>query len=328
MLPPTHPCLATFSGPSIPQIALFPFRFLTPSVLTFFRPSQFWVLTTKPLFFLSFSSQFRLTAASLMPASALASSVSSFSPAWFPVPSFQIPVLSFTVRFFSLYPVSLPQPFHRCLPSAFASGLFHFRLTFFRPLIFRFQLLSLLFFLSFSSRFRLTAAFPVPASALASSVSSFSPAWFPVPSFQIFVLGSTVGFLSPYPDSLPQLFLRCLPHAFAFGLFPSCPLSFVRFLSGSGYSASVSSFPFLPAFASQWLFRCRLLRFRFLGFSRSFRPGFPCLLPRFFVLGFLFVSFRPSRFCSHSRFPGASLVLSLSGFFPFRRFLSSTSFRF
>ena len=32
------------------------------------------------------------------------------------------------------------------------------------------------FFLSFSSRFRLTAAFPMPASALASSVSSFSPA--------------------------------------------------------------------------------------------------------------------------------------------------------
>ena len=32
------------------------------------------------------------------------------------------------------------------------------------------------------------------------------------------------------------------------------------------------------------------------------------------VLGFLFVSFRPSRFRSHSRSTGASLLLSLSGF--------------
>ena len=172
------------------------------------------------------------------------------------MPSFQIPVLSLAVRFFSLFPASLPQPFHRCFPSVFTSGLFPFRSAFFRPPLFRFQLLSLLFFLSFSSRFRLTAAFPVPVSALASSVSSFSPTWFPVSSFRILVLGFADGFLSPFPDSLPQLFLRCLPHAFAFGLFPFIRLSFVRLFSGSGYSASVSSFPFLPAFASQWLFRC------------------------------------------------------------------------
>ena len=72
MLPPTHPCLATFSGPSIPQLSLLPFRFLTPSVSTSFRPSQFWVLTTKPLFFFSFSTRFCLTAASPVPALALA----------------------------------------------------------------------------------------------------------------------------------------------------------------------------------------------------------------------------------------------------------------
>ena len=172
MLPPTHPCLPlsflTFSGPSIPLLSQLPFRFLTPSVLTSFRPSQFWVLTTKPLFFLSFSSRFRLTAAFPVPASALASSVSPLSPAWFPMPSFQVPVLSSTVRFLSPFPDSLPQPFHRCLPSfplslvRFSSGLFHFLLAFFRLLAFRFQLLSLLLFLSSSSRFRLAAAFPVP----------------------------------------------------------------------------------------------------------------------------------------------------------------------
>ena len=314
MLPPTHPCLATFSGPSIPQLTLFPFRFLTPSVLTFFRPSQFWVLTTQPLFFFSFSSRFRLTAAFPMPVSALASSVSSFSPAWFPVPSFQIPVLSFTVRFLSLFPVSLPQPFHRCLPSVFTFGIFHFRLSFFRPFVFRFQLLSLLFFFSPSSRFRLTAAFPVPVSALASSVSSFSPAWFPVPSFQIPVLSSTVGFLSPYPDSLPQLFLRCLPCALAFGLSPSAPLPFVRVPSGSGYLASVSSFPLSSRFHLTAISSVRPFHFRFFGFPRSFRPGFPCLLSRFFVLGSLFVSFHPSRLRSHSCSTDASLLLSLSGF--------------
>ena len=222
MLPPTHPCLPlalwTFSGPSIPQIALFPFRFLTPAVLTFFRPSQFWVLTTQPLFFFSFSSRFRLTVAFPVPALALASSVSSFSLAWFPVPSFQIPVLSFAVRFLSLYPVSLPQPFHRCLPCAFAFGIFHFRLAFFRPLAFRFQLLSLC-----------SSSPTLPGSA--SQLLSRCPFPLSLPRFPLYLrpgfpclpsrfLYSAFLFVS-FRSCLirfPQLFLRCLPCAFAFGL--------------------------------------------------------------------------------------------------------------
>ena len=250
-------------------------------------------------------------------------------------------------------------------------------------------------------------------------------------SFQIPVLGSTVGFLSPFPDSLPQLFLRCLPCAFAFGLFPFLPLSFVRFRSGSGYSASVSSFPLssrfcltvassvLPVLLSlPWLFpvlsslishaflpgsgtrlpvcflspfpaslptavpqvlplcfrfrdfplpfrflsspsvlppatwpsvssfpfssRFRLtvaspvLRFRsrFFGLPRSSRPGFPGLHFPVLVLGFLFVSFHPSRFRSHSRSTGASLLFrflssaSVPGFPLAFRILSSPSARF
>ena len=71
----------TFSGPSIPRLTPLPFRFLTSAVLAFFRPPQFWILTTQPLFCLSFSSRFRLTAAFPVPASALASAVSPFSPA-------------------------------------------------------------------------------------------------------------------------------------------------------------------------------------------------------------------------------------------------------
>ena len=69
------------SGPSSSRLSSLPFRFLTPAVSAFFRPLQFWVLTTRPLFFLSFSSRFCLTVAFPVPVSALASSVSPFSPA-------------------------------------------------------------------------------------------------------------------------------------------------------------------------------------------------------------------------------------------------------
>ena len=56
-------------------------------------------------------------------------------------------------------------------------------------------------------------------------------------SFQILRTRLSVRFLSPFPVSLPQLFHWCFPFALAFGLFPFLPLSFVRFRSGSGYSA-------------------------------------------------------------------------------------------
>ena len=87
-----------------------------------------------------------------------------------------------------------------------------------------------------------------------------------------------------------------------------------RFRSGSGYSASVSSFPLSSRFCLTAASPVHPFCFRFFGFPRSFRPGFPCPLFRFFVLGFLFVSFHPSRFRSHSCSTGASLMLSLSGF--------------
>ena len=95
-------------------------------------------------------------------------------------------------------------------------------------------------------------------------------------SFPVLRTRLPVCFLSPLPDSLPQLFLRCFPSALAFGLSPSDPLPFVRLSSGSGYSASVSSFPSLPRFASQLLFGCRPSAFRLPGFSTSVPPGFPC----------------------------------------------------
>jgi hypothetical protein len=101
-----------------------------------------------------------------------------------------------------------------------------------------------------------------------------------MPSFQVPVLGFAVRFLSPFPDSLPQLFLRCLPHALAFGLSPSNPLSFVRFSSGSGYSASVSSFPLFPASPHSGFSGAAPSAFASLAFpvlsglvSRAFFPG-------------------------------------------------------
>ena len=77
------------------------------------------------------------------------------------------------------------------------------------------------------------------------------------------------------------------------GFSPSDPLSFVRFSSGSGYSASVLPFP------SSWP---RLsVAFPVLRIFLSASPlstissaRFPVLPFRFLVLGFLFVSFHPT----------------------------------
>ena len=94
-----------------------------------------------------------------------------------------------------------------------------------------------------------------------------------------------------------------------------------RFLSSASvlaphYSASVSSFPFSSCFRLTVASSVLRFRSRFFGLPRSSQPGFPCSLSRFFVLGFLFVSFHPSRFRSHSCSTGASLLF---------RFLSSAS---
>ena len=127
-----------------------------------------------------------------------------------------------SVRFLSSFPVSLPQPFHRCLPSALTSGLFHFRLPSFRPFLFRFQLLSFLFlpFLSLpvspSQRVFFGAA-PPPFSFLAPPLPfrPVSRASLPFLRTQL-----SVRFLSSFPASLPQPFHWCFPFALAFGLSP------------------------------------------------------------------------------------------------------------
>ena len=149
--------------------------------------------------------------------------------------------------------------------------------------------------------FRILSSASVLASHYSASVSSFPPSpllphsgfrssrlrsrfpGFPFlssPISRAFLPGSrtrlSVRFLSPFLASLPQLFHECFP----FGLSPSDPLSFVRFSSGSDYSALCSSFPFLPASASQWLPQCPALTFAPAVFpvlssliSHAFLPG-------------------------------------------------------
>ena len=92
------------SGPSIQRLSPLPFRFLTSAVSAFFRPLQFWILTTQPLLFLSFSSRLRLAAASPVRPSAFAS--------WpFPAPSDLISHVVFPgscTRLYCSFPFALP----------------------------------------------------------------------------------------------------------------------------------------------------------------------------------------------------------------------------
>ena len=57
LLPPAHPCFLACAfwllwAVHSTGFTLLPFHFLTPAVFVLFRPLQFWVLTTQPLFLL------------------------------------------------------------------------------------------------------------------------------------------------------------------------------------------------------------------------------------------------------------------------------------
>ena len=168
-----------------------PFRFLTSAVFAFFRPLQFWILTTQPLFLLF----------PFLPASASQwlsqCSVSAFASSVFPVlflPGFPCILSRFRYSAF-LYVSFRPSLIrsHSCSSGAY----FRLSLSVFsasRPLSFvRFFSASgywaFCFFLS---------VLPVSASqwhprcclsAFASWLSPFSPAWFPVHSFPVSILG-------------------------------------------------------------------------------------------------------------------------------------------
>ena len=135
-------------------------------------------------------------------------------------------------------------------------------------------------------------------------------------SFPVLRTRLSVRFLSSFPVSLPQLFHRC---------FPSFPLSFVRFSSGSGYSASVSSFPFFPASPHSCLSGAAPLPSGFLTFHfRSAR--FPVLPFRFSYSAFCLFPFVLPGFAPTAVSPVLPLCFRLRAFpsltLPFVRFRS------
>ena len=186
--------------------------------------------------------------------------------------SFQVLVLGFAVRFLSLFPVSLPQPFHRCLLYAFAFSLFLFSSAFFRPLPIRFQLLSLCFFLSVLP---VSASQWLPRCSVPLSLPCFPP--FSPPDHSCFLPGFSYSASCLFPFALPRFAPTAVPRVltfcFRFRSFPfqSCFLSSAD-LPVLATQPSVASFPALPGFASQLLSRCCPLCFRFPGFPLPFHP--------------------------------------------------------
>ena len=299
-----------FSGLSIPHLSVLPFHFLTPAVFAFFRPLQFWVLTTQPLF-LPFP---------LLPGFA--------SHCVFPVLSSSFDFLSFpfiladfssihpvigtwhAVCFLLLFPVSLPQPFHRC-SLLLSLPCFPLLFAFFRPLSIRFQLLSFpllpfLFFPALPYGWLFRCRRPL-------SVLPFLP--FPLPDFSFSFSGSQyLAFcLFPFvlpcfaPTAVPQVITFC----FRFRCFPLLPLSFVRFRFRSS-TTQLLFLPFLlfPLPPHSGLHDASVP----LSISRFPHSFHPVSRVSFLVLSTWLSagSLSPSRFCSRSRFPGAYLLLSLS----------------
>ena len=132
----------------------------------------------------------------------------------------------------------------------------------FRPLRFRFLLLSLCFFLS--------SLFPSPSHSDLSGAASLPSGFlaFPLPLHPVSRVSSLVLSTWLSAGSLsPSQFCSRSRYTGAYLLFshsvlvPSFPLSFVSFFSGSNYSGSALSFPFFPAFHRIWSFRCLFIRF-------------------------------------------------------------------
>ena len=212
-----HPCLPlslpAFSGPSVPRLITASLPLSDPRCFRFLSSAS--VLGSDYSASVSsfpFSSRFCLTAAS----SVLRSHFRSFGFPRSLLPGFPCIPSRFRYSaflFVSFHPSSLRS--HSCSTSAcllfrfrFSSGIFCSASAFFRPLLLSFRLLSLLFLPFRSSRFCLSVASPVLP-------LRFRFLAFPVPSRLVshpfspgFRTRLSVGFLSSFPASLPQLFHR------------------------------------------------------------------------------------------------------------------------
>ena len=126
---------------------------------------------------------------------------------------------------------------------------------------------------------------PAFASQLAISVLLFRshfPGFSPYsrPGFPCHLSGSVYLAFCLFPFALPCFAPTAVPQVLTFfhlsislRCFPLLLLSFVRFRLGSDYSASVSSFPFIPASPHSGSFRCLFIRFPFRLFP-CFRSCF------------------------------------------------------
>ena len=191
---------------------------------------------------------------------------------------------------------------------------FPFRSAFFRPLLFRFRLLSLCFFLSSFFPAPPHSGFsPVRPSALASLAfpvlsDLVSRVFFPGSSYSAFCL---FPFIPPgfAPTAVPPV----LPLCSRFRAFPSRPLSFVRFRLVLTTQPSVLSFPFFPFSPDGGSY----------GASFLFRPAcFHAFLPIPVLSLLQFLS--PFAVSPHSGYLSASaFFLSASGLFPWAFALGS-----
>ena len=129
---------------------------------------------------------------------------------------------------------------------------FPFRSAFFRPLLFRFRLLSLCFFLSVYFRFRLTVASPVLRfrSRFHGSPRSSRPGFPCLRSRFSYSAFCSFPFILPgfAPTAVPPVLPFCSASSrpLLFRAFPSRPLPFVRICSVLTTQPSVLSFPLFP----------------------------------------------------------------------------------
>ena len=146
--------------------------------------------------------------------------------------------------------------------------------AFFRPLPFRFRLLSFLFLPFPASCLRLTVASSMLRFFLsASPFSTFSSAWFPMLLFRFPVLGFLFvsfrpsRFRSHSRSTGASLLFR---FRFSSGIFCLLSAFFRPLLLASDYSAFCPFFSLLPVFPWQRFLRCSFIRFPF-----SLFPCFP-----------------------------------------------------
>ena len=144
------------------------------------------------------------------------------------------------------------------------------------------------------------------------SLPCFSP--YSRPGFPCLLSGSKYSAFCSFPFVLPCFAPTAVPQVLPFWFSPRGSTLGFRSLSfpsalASHYSAFCSSF-LTPPLASQLVIRVRPFPLSVLRLSSDRLAWFPVHFFRLFILGFLFVSFRPSLLRSHSCSTGAHLFPS------------------